>query len=588
MTISIYIRKMSQTPSPTTHGRLKKNWVLLVVVCVVLLMLGMTVNDQQKEAKALGLESASKDATGTQNKPLSRHSTNTTIKVSTSSSQAAVPLFPKASGIKRIFAPAVASPKHNQESTPVVPPPTSNLTTESSQSVPLFPSSDGKTLISFPSRNKKNNKTLANINQTVRATPSPVQASMQLPQVTKPSSPASASESFSLVPHQQTQDQSLNKTASSQSVPLFQNTSKSSIFFPHKRNQTQVPSPLVQATIQPTQPLKTGSPEASSSQSSPQRIPLFSHDDMKEKYRRCQQPENNGTFHPRKCTCLDSSIPQARTYRGPWIALQEVWRRRAAAAAVNSSIDVAFLGDSITELWNGTLMWGKLEVSNETPAIFARYYDSPTLKGLYFGSTSDTTNQLLWRLQDGVLPDLSEFVAAKNSTKIPQPLLLNPKVWLLLIGTNNVGDAGCNAASTLDSILLVIQTLSKARPNAAVLVHGLLPRGDVGSAYDRGDYGLHQVGRIWKMIQWINRELQIRCRESIPHCYYMEAPFENWLSVTLNSSSLQVGDMINATWMPDGLHPSPLGYEHWAPVIAERVQEVLKLHEQEQQNGLLR
>src|ERR1700683_5522093 len=88
-----------------------------------------------------------------------------------------------------------------------------------------------------------------------------------------------------------------------------------------------------------------------------------------------------------------------------FLRLHQEFLRRGA----QGKIGVLFLGDSITELWNTT---GR--------DVWARFYFN--LYPANFGISGDQTQNVLWRIENGELDNI------------------NPKVVVLLIGTNNIGD----------------------------------------------------------------------------------------------------------------------------------------------------
>jgi lysophospholipase L1-like esterase len=162
--------------------------------------------------------------------------------------------------------------------------------------------------------------------------------------------------------------------------------------------------------------------------------------------------------------------------------------------------EIVWIGDSIVEKWNGT----KSMVPNPAPefrAVFQTYFDSPAArsKGLALGSSGDTHNELLWHLENGMLPDT-----------------LQPDVWIIMIGTNDLGRWGCSKSTVLAGILQVAQVLHTKRPKTPIIIHGLLPRSDVFRA-PPVDYAL---GRGWDQILWINRELKRSCTLH-DECHYI-------------------------------------------------------------------
>src|ERR1051326_1702141 len=99
--------------------------------------------------------------------------------------------------------------------------------------------------------------------------------------------------------------------------------------------------------------------------------------------------------------------PVARTDRNSQIAHEQL-----LAKARHGGIDLYFLGDSITRRWGAT----------DYPEFLANWKQNfYGWNAANFGWGGDTTQNVLWRLENGELDGV------------------NPKIIVLLIGTNNVG-----------------------------------------------------------------------------------------------------------------------------------------------------
>jgi lysophospholipase L1-like esterase len=254
-----------------------------------------------------------------------------------------------------------------------------------------------------------------------------------------------------------------------------------------------------------------------------------------------------------------------------------------AQSAALDGVEVVVLGDSIVEHFSGTWKMGltpkvrskdrdgggdadggggddRTEAHNEDAAealaTQAKAYAElrSKLNMVALGCSGDTTNQLLYHLMHGVLP--------------PK---LQPKVFVLMIGTNNLGPQwGCNARTTLAGILHVAQHLHKERPQATVVLHSLLPRTDAD-----GEAG--PLNRYWSQILWINLQLQ-----------KFSALHPEWRFTNPNSKLLRADKRapykvaLKPGVMPDGLHPSPEGYEIWSRELTKVVARALEEHDKRQ------
>ncbi len=127
---------------------------------------------------------------------------------------------------------------------------------------------------------------------------------------------------------------------------------------------------------------------------------------------------------------------------------------------------------------------------------------------------------------------------------------LDPKVIVLLIGTNNLGHGTSNAEQTLAGVLAVIAELHAQAPKALLLVHEIFPRGERMNPM-RGD------------IAQINQVLR-----------GLAGPGTHVLG--FSDKWVRSDGTIPREIMPDFLHLTPLGYEQWAAAIAPGIAAALK------------
>lgn len=149
---------------------------------------------------------------------------------------------------------------------------------------------------------------------------------------------------------------------------------------------------------------------------------------------------------------LPADQPSPRTDKNSQLAHEQL-----LAKAKQGRIDIYFEGDSITRRWGATDYPELLE--NWKKNFFG-------WNAADFGWGADRVENILWRLENGELDGV------------------NPKVVVLLAGTNNVGgsvppegiaSAVANVTKGLSAVLRVIR--SKA-PDAVILVMGIFPRND--------------------------------------------------------------------------------------------------------------
>jgi lysophospholipase L1-like esterase len=225
------------------------------------------------------------------------------------------------------------------------------------------------------------------------------------------------------------------------------------------------------------------------------------------------QPKNSAT------------TPEPRT--GGWTTRHEQFLKRAA----QGDVDVLFLGDSITQGWEGA---GK--------EVWAKHFGPR--KAANFGIGGDRTQHVLWRITTG-----KELEG------------INPKVAVLMIGTNN---AGANSAEEIAAgVEAVVRELRRQKPDMKVLLLGVFPRS----------------GKAPKDLKDANRVAADELNTKLPDVNKRIARLDDGKAVKyldIGPKFLDAEGGLSKDVMPDYLHLSPKGYAIWAEAIQEPLNELLK------------
>jgi lysophospholipase L1-like esterase len=193
------------------------------------------------------------------------------------------------------------------------------------------------------------------------------------------------------------------------------------------------------------------------------------------------------------------------------------------AKAKTGRIDVYFVGDSITR------RWGALDY----PDFLAHW--NKTFLGWNagnFGWGADRTENILWRLENGELDGV------------------NPKVIVILAGTNNLGREPGDDATVADvsrGVQAIVEACRRKAPAATIVLTALFPRSDTPG--------------VMPTIKSINARL---------------AAFAGGRGVRfldVNDELADANGVLHEGTTIDGLHPSLKGYEIWAeglrPILSE-------------------
>jgi lysophospholipase L1-like esterase len=188
--------------------------------------------------------------------------------------------------------------------------------------------------------------------------------------------------------------------------------------------------------------------------------------------------------------------------------------------AKKGGVDVLFLGDSITQGWEGAgkEAWKK----NFEP-----------LKAANFGIGGDQTGHVLWRLTEG-----KELEG------------ISPKAAVLMIGTNNMG--GHSSENIAGGVVAIVHELHKQKPEMKVLVLGIFPRSPKAE-----DAVREKIKKANAIISKLADEKYVT---------YMD----------IGEKFLEKDGALTKDIMPDYLHLSPKGYTIWADAITPTVEKLAK------------
>ena len=194
--------------------------------------------------------------------------------------------------------------------------------------------------------------------------------------------------------------------------------------------------------------------------------------------------------------------------------------------AIGADAQVIFVGDSITQGWEGS----GAQVWKEHLAPFG---------AINLGIGGDRTEHVLWRLRHGHLDGLT------------------PKIAVVMIGTNNFGQEYADGESeVLEGIVAVVDTLRDSVPDMHILLLDIFPRG-------------RQFNKMRGSILQVNQALQVTY-----------AGNENVTFLPIGQFFLESDGSINQAIMPDYLHLSEKGYKRWLRAMMPSLQKQLVTYKQ--------
>jgi cephalosporin-C deacetylase-like acetyl esterase/lysophospholipase L1-like esterase len=220
-----------------------------------------------------------------------------------------------------------------------------------------------------------------------------------------------------------------------------------------------------------------------------------------------------------------ADVATPRTDKNSMLAHEQLLVKRT-----QGQIDVYFMGDSIMRRWGAS--------DDQYQDLFANW--TANFKGWNaadFGWGGDKTQHMLWRLQNGELDGV------------------NPKIVVLLAGTNNVGkaaplgDTDVRAREVARGVAAVAGEIRRRAPQATLVITGITPRDDNIAVMPIVRMANREIARLadGKSVRYINIEEQLADAEG----------------------NLREG------MAKDGLHLTPKAYQIWADALKPIFTEIL-------------
>lgn len=185
--------------------------------------------------------------------------------------------------------------------------------------------------------------------------------------------------------------------------------------------------------------------------------------------------------------------------------------------------DIVFIGDSITQGWEGN-------PPNGGKNVWKKFYSSR--KCLNFGVSGDRTQHVLWRFENGQLDGLK------------------PKAAVVMIGTNNSNKDDNSEADILEGVTAIVNQIRERLPETKILLFAIFPRGKTFST---------QRGKILQVNEALAK------LDDQKNIFYFD----------IGPQLIEADGSISPGMMRDALHPGERGYEIWAEAMEPKLKEIL-------------
>jgi beta-glucosidase len=222
-----------------------------------------------------------------------------------------------------------------------------------------------------------------------------------------------------------------------------------------------------------------------------------------------------GDFNQSTTAAIRTNNPNYANHIVMWL---EKYGRQIQQTRDMPDCELLFVGDSITEHW---------PLAAYAPKVWQQYYSDRNV--INVGSGGDKTENILWRLENGILNQIS------------------PKLVVLMAGTNNTS-RGDSPSDIVKGIEAIIHSIHRQSPKSKILLHAIFPRG-------KDSFDINRRNN-----QKVNVQLALRSKD------YDFVEFIN-----INAKFVDQSGQLDKAIMPDLLHPNAKGYQIWAEAIESKI-----------------
>ena len=225
---------------------------------------------------------------------------------------------------------------------------------------------------------------------------------------------------------------------------------------------------------------------------------------------------------PASVTPAPKSHPEKPDVEKSFMNRHEGFLKDKEEAMKKGPVDLLFVGDSITDAWR---RGGQNKLFNER---WGKH------NPLNLGIGGDRTQHVLWRLENGEVEGIK------------------PKVTVLMIGTNNLGNKE-SVDDTIAGVKAVVASLRAKLPETRILLLAVFPRGEKTDNPYRA-----QIKTVNDAIATLD--------DGGKHVKYLD----------IGPKFLAEDGTLTKEVMPDALHPNEKGYQIWADAIQPTLDEMMK------------
>lgn len=189
--------------------------------------------------------------------------------------------------------------------------------------------------------------------------------------------------------------------------------------------------------------------------------------------------------------------------------------------------------------------------------LFFHYHIDNASSQLYHSGISQISN-LLWRLQHGEMPSG-----------------INPPVWWVLIGANDLNVGQCSEEAVVLGILRLAEYIAEQKPGSIVVINSILPalttvKPSLKSAHFKSF-------DLFPSIRVVNEQLELFCKKHSEFRFFDATPlfFDGAIPSSTNKSKKKTMPSLKTSLINDDGKLTVAGHKVWADAMVNEVKKLL-------------
>ena len=155
---------------------------------------------------------------------------------------------------------------------------------------------------------------------------------------------------------------------------------------------------------------------------------------------------------------------------------------------------------------------------------------------------------LLWHWENGI-----------------QQAKLRPKLWFIMVGTNDLFVNKCTDRFVMANILNIAKRIFEDQPEAKIVIHGIIPR------KDDPDSKADSLGHLWNRAQGVNLQVRKWIKIHSSRIFFM-----NVGQILMENGGMKGRKFLDPHLIGDNMNPTPEGMQKWGDLVVKKLIPILK------------